>query len=125
MLQRALARVIGAATARHLLQDQSSSVLFAFSRVVPPGLCGFARHESRGSNKGIEYAGIVSLCGNGAQPLVERIGVCPQQISWPGDADLAQIGRNGWADVGNTFQRSSSTSRRCFMNQMASPMSDA
>ena len=46
----------------------------------------------------------MALAGESAQVIVQRIRITSRQVGWDDEPQAAQIGGDGWADVGNFFK---------------------
>ena len=76
----------------------------ALGGVGPPGLCRRALDEAHRRDEGVEHAGIVAHAGTAVEHLVERVGIAAGELRRPTDADRAQVGGDGRADVGQVFE---------------------
>lgn len=67
---------------------------------MPPYAGWVACHEAGNRDQYIQHAGVVPGAGLGTELVVELERVLPQQLGWGVDAEQAQVGGHGRADIG-------------------------
>jgi hypothetical protein len=90
---------------------QAGQVALALGRVMPPRPRRLALHEAHRRDEGVDDARVMTLTGADAQLAIHRVGVALGQGRRRGDADQAQVGGNGWADVGDLLEAGAARSR--------------
>jgi len=69
-----------------------------------PGLLRLPFHEPDCGDERVQQAGIMTLARDAAEVVVHGIGITARQLGRPFDPQLAQIGGDCWADVGDVFE---------------------